>query len=368
MTTHCDGTSVLQVPQVHPELTGLIKKLSQAPDTFTDKDLQTAFHLVFRGHGTAVQVGSLLVSLRLTKVDQRPEIIAAAAETLLQYATPVPIATHSTWHANVVDIVGTGGDGHNTFNVSTSSAIVAAGAGCKVAKHGNRSSTSNSGSADMLESLGCDFAYLHPKHIDEYLQRANFCFLFAPRFHPSIGRVSQVRKEVGMPTIFNVLGPLINPVVPKRVVVGVHSPYLGPIVAESLRLCGTTHGMVVCGEEGLDEISPAGRTFVWRIHNDQITQSSVHPSDFGLPVHTLAEVKGQSGQENAKLLSRILNGDTTETSIINFILLNTSALLVVAGIATDFKDGVQLARESIASGRAKHALEEFSRFTSQPTA
>ncbi|KAJ1912725.1 anthranilate phosphoribosyltransferase [Tieghemiomyces parasiticus] len=350
------------------ELVGLLKKLTSHPDDFTTADLTQSLEEVFAGRSSAAQTSALLVALALTKVDQRPEAIAGAAETLLRHAVPVDVAPHATWRQRVVDIVGTGGDGHNTFNVSTSAAIVAAGAGCKVAKHGSRSSTSNSGSADLLEAFGCNLMNFPLRDLAAHLERANFCFLFAPRFHPQMGRVAAIRKEIGTRTIFNVLGPLINPVTPRRLIVGVHSPYLGPIMAEALRLNGVQHGMVVCGAEGLDEISPAGPTHVWTIYEDAVVSSTVHPDDFGLPVHPLSAVKGESGTANAQYLKRILNGEVPNSPIVDFILLNVSALLVVAGMATSYADGVNLARESITSGRARAALEEFATFTQHETA
>ncbi|KAJ1657503.1 anthranilate phosphoribosyltransferase [Dispira simplex] len=348
---------------MHPQLVVALKQLSADSNSFTVEQLSESLHLIFQGYGSPAQIAAFLVTLSLTKVDQKPCMIAATAQTLLEYAIPIPIAWDPNTSQKIVDIVGTGGDGHNTFNVSTSAAIVAAGAGCKVAKHGNRSASSNSGSADMLEALGCDLHNFHPEQIGEFLRHHNFCFLFAPRFHPSMGRVGKIRKEVGMRTVFNVVGPLINPVVPKHVIVGVYTPSLGPIIAQALMLNGVEHGLVVCGEEGLDEISPQGRTFVWQIRDQRITETSVQPSDFGLPTYSLTEVQSVSGTENAKYLQRILDGEITQSPILDYILMNTSALLVVAGIAQSYREGVALARESIASQRAKQELACFATFT-----
>ncbi|KAJ1986110.1 anthranilate phosphoribosyltransferase [Dimargaris cristalligena] len=362
MSTNTAPATTPSVPNV--EIVQILKRLVNHPDTFEPEHLRRCLHLFFQGEGSSAQIAALLVALRLTKVDQRPDMIAAAAETLLSYAVRLNIKPEHTWTRGVVDIVGTGGDGHNTFNVSTSSAIVAAGAGCKVAKHGNRSSTSNSGSADLLESLGCNLSGFPPESIIDFLKTGEFCFLYAPRFHPLMGRVAQVRKEIGAPSIFNIIGPLINPVVPTNIIVGVHSAYLGPIIAEALRLSGTSRGMVVCGVEGLDEISPQGDTLVWHIRDNQVEPGRIHPTtDFGLSCHSLETVKGHSGEANARYLDRILDGEITDSPILDFILLNTSALLVVSGVAETYVEGVQKARESIASKRAKRALAQFAEFT-----
>nr|KAJ3420635.1 anthranilate phosphoribosyltransferase [Polyrhizophydium stewartii] len=262
---------------------------------------------------------------------------------------------------DVVDIVGTGGDGQNTFNVSTAASIVAAGAGAKVAKHGNRASSSTSGSADVLEALDCNLSAVSPAAVNEILHESNFCFLFAQVFHPAMKNVAGPRKELGVRTIFNLLGPMTNPAHPTRMVVGVFSRDLGHAMAEALHLSGVKSGWVVHGCVGLDEISPEGNTLVWQFdESGNITERTISPSaDFGLPEHPLRDVVGGDAVENASTMRQLLSGELSGP-ILDFVLLNAAALLHVSGLAADLPAGVALARQSIASGAAKKQLELFS--------
>lgn len=246
----------------------LLKKLVLSPDRFTLDDCQLAFEHLARGP-TAThesQVGAFLSALRVTHKDGRADIVACCARVMRQHALEIQLdedEERSLSLGPICDIVGTGGDGHNTFNVSTTAAIVAAGAGARVFKHGNKAATSSSGSADILLSLGCPVTTLPPRSISSALSKqCSFLFLFAPLYHPAMVHLAPVRKQLAFPTIFNALGPLINPVKPKRLIVGVHSEYLGPVFAEALRLGGVEKAWVVCGKEGLDEISIAGETHV----------------------------------------------------------------------------------------------------------
>ena len=315
------------------------------------------------------------------------------------------------------DIVGTGGDGHNTFNVSTTAAIVAAGAGLRVykvrprppscslplslegrrkltrsmtlAQHGNKAATSSSGSADILLSLGCPVTTLPPSSLSTVASRSPFLFLFAPSYHPAMVRVAPIRKQLAFPTVFNALGPLINPARPGAMIVGVHSEYLGGVFAEALRLTGVRRAWVVCGAEGLDEISPAGETHVrrllppslppllslaraaprltlptpqqvWDLDNDTITRRTVHPRDFGLHPTPLSTVAGGTPLDNSLTLTALLDGRLARDSPVEtFVVLNAAALLVVSGKARDEREGVEMARRSIAEGGARRALESF---------
>ncbi|KAG0302770.1 anthranilate phosphoribosyltransferase, partial [Dissophora globulifera] len=263
----------------------------------------------------------------------------------------------------LVDIVGTGGDGHDTFNVSTTAAIVAAGAGCKVAKHGNRAASSACGSADILEKIGCKIENVKPEDVAPLLKDHGFCFLFAQTYHPAMKNTSGPRRELGVPSIFNLMGPLSNPAKPRRVVVGVHSRHLGQLMIESLQLMGLISGMVVCGANGLDEISPEGETHVWKLVDGVIVEEDISPAQFGLPSHPLLTVKGGGPHENAAILDDLLNNKFKSPGhpILDFVLLNAAALLVVAGKTDNFKDAVDLARESVESGRAYAALDGFRR-------
>ncbi|KAK9711894.1 anthranilate phosphoribosyltransferase [Basidiobolus ranarum] len=307
---------------------------------------------------TPTQMAAYLVSLRLQQLDRRPEIVAACAIVMRDHALYVDFSVHPHLTSSVIDIVGTGGDGHNTFNVSNSAAIIAAGAGCKVAKHGNRASSSSSGSADLLESLSCVLSNVTPARVPEILNSSNICFLFSQIYHPAMKHVSAARKEIGVPTIFNILGSLSNPAIPARMVLGVHSHYLGQLIAESSKLMGIERAFVVSGFEGLDEISPELDTYLWELTNGEITERKISPEDFGLSRHSLSLVAGGDSVYNAKILNDILNNNY-EGPILDFILINTSALLVLDEKASDFKEGVALAREAIRSGKAKEALNAF---------
>ncbi|KAI8050985.1 glycosyl transferase [Syncephalis plumigaleata] len=307
----------------------LLRLLVQSPDLFTAELTYAALHDILTGQASPSQIASFLTSLRAHRLDHRADIIAACGRVLVAQAIPVPLSDYALSPEDIVDIVGTGGDGHDTFNVST-------------LLHGNRASSSRSGSADMLEALG----YPIGTHT-----------LLIP-YHPAVAHVASIRKELGFPTVFNLLGPLINPARPKRTVVGVAAKELGPIMLDALRLGGVEEALVVCGEEGLDEISPAGNTNVWRLSNGQVTHFTLHPSDFGLESHSLEEVRGGDGRQNAVILKEIFNGQRQD-AILDFILMNASALLVVAGKAKDWKEGVLLAREAISSGRAKETLAQL---------
>jgi len=276
----------------------------------------------------------------------------------------------------VVDIVGTGGDGHNTFNVSTTAAIVAAGAGARVIKHGSRASTSSSGSADLLERLDCLFIPPTPGTTIPF-PRIPFQYILAPHYHPSLAFLAPYRKLLPFRTMFNVLGPLINPARPKGMVLGICEPELGATFARSLLDGGVEKALIVCGVERLDEISCAGPTHVWEMNRgadgkENITEYLVDPkTDFGVDTHPLEDVAGHSPEENAAVFVRLLNPaqrlppdadretSKKDNAITDFVVINASALLVVAGIANDFKHGVELARDSITSGKAWQALQTF---------
>ncbi|GAA5806395.1 hypothetical protein HPULCUR_011929 [Helicostylum pulchrum] len=340
----------------------LIKTLIHEPTEFLPENAERAIDEIMKGQATPSQISAFLIALKLQGKDKDAKIVAACATAMRSHARLVPYDGYQHLNGHVVDMVGTGGDGHDTYNVSTTASIIAAGAGAKVAKHGNRAASSKSGSADLMEAHGCQIAKVEPEQVAGIIDRTNFCFLFSQTYHPAMKHVAALRKEIAVPTVFNLLGPMSNPAKPTRVVVGVHSPQIGELMANALKLTGVQEALVVCGSENLDEISPAGETNYWRIHSSgDITMGSLHPTrDFGLNVHALSQVKGGDCFENAEILKRLLNGELPrDDAILDFVLLNASALLVVSGIATDFKDGVEKARESIRSGKAKRVLESF---------
>ncbi|KAG1739412.1 glycosyl transferase [Suillus paluster] len=339
----------------------LLGKLVKTPEYFTPEDLKLALHHLFTPDAALpAQIGAFLAALHIGRVERRPESLAAAAEVLRARALHAAIEDGDTDF--VVDIVGTGGDGHNTFNVSTTAAVVAAGAGARVIKHGSRASTSSSGSADLLQSLDCLFT---PPSSGTPLpiSKVPFTFILAPHYHPALAILAPYRKTLPFRTLFNVLGPLINPARPRGMVLGVAERELGPTFAQSLRDGGVERALVVCGAEGLDEISCAGYTYAWQLEDGKITEIKLHPELFGLSVHPLTSVAGGTPTENAATFKALLNSgnDIPEslTPVLHFVLLNASALLVVAGLASDFKEGVALAMNSITSGSAWDALLAF---------
>lgn len=318
-------------------------------------------------------IARFLTYLHETGLDRKPEVIKQAVEVLRGAALKwelgpttrletqgEALATLADRHDVCVDIVGTGGDGHNTFNVSTTAAIVAAGVpGIRVIKHGNKASTSSSGSADILKSYGCNLT-LQPTDIPSLT--SPFLFLLAPIWNPALGNVAAVRKSLPHPTIFNILGPLLNPAPIDSRVIGVHSPALGPIYIDAFSLLNPTGKcMVVCGDERLDEISPAGRSSIWTYDAIHGTASgSLHPSDFGLRCHTLASVRGGTPNENVRILVDLIDGKlSVGDAILDYVLINCTALLTMSGVARDYKHGVEMSLDSISSGRAKMALEKF---------
>ncbi|KAI9208994.1 glycosyl transferase family, a/b domain-containing protein [Polychytrium aggregatum] len=341
-------------------ITAALKVLIEQPDKFTSALAAKCARDIMSQKATPAQIAAFLIGLKVSRLDQNPDVIAVVANAMRSAAIPVDL---SAIPEPIVDIVGTGGDGQNTFNVSTASGIVAAGAGCRVAKHGSRASSSACGSADVLETLGCDLNNVEADLVPRLLQdESSFCFLFAQKYHPVMKTVAGPRKEIGVRTIFNITGPLANPAKPSHAVIGVYSLDFAPIYAEAVRLSGVKRAWIVNGNGCLDEVSPEGPTHVWSLENDQITKLVIHPSDFGLEEHPLTSVGGGSADENAQTMRDLLS-NKLQGPVLDFVLINTASLLYVAGKATDLKDGVRLARESIASGKAAAAFEHFTRST-----
>ncbi|KAK6455314.1 anthranilate phosphoribosyltransferase [Scheffersomyces xylosifermentans] len=351
-------------------LTPYIKSLFLEPPNLTPNDLATVLRYIFKNQPSDIQSASFLTALRLRGLDQESEFISAAVNTVLEFSHIIPAELVD--ELGYIDIVGTGGDGQNTFNVSTSSAIVAAGMGLPVCKHGGKASTSTSGSGDLLRSLGVNLMNVNEHTTPALVKRSNFCFLFAPAFHPGMGKVANIRGQLGIPTIFNILGPLINPIPIRSRVLGVYSEKLGEAYANAAAILAKENKvhkrtMVVYGDVGLDEISPIGTTKIWMIEEDgSINRGELSPRDFGLPEHPLKFVKSGTPQENAEILSHILRQDRDEYKIshvnhpiVDYILMNSAAVAVVAGAADTWVEGVELAKHSILSGSAMRELEKF---------
>lgn len=301
------------------------------------------------GRCTASQIASYLVALAMKKpsVDE----IVGSAQGMRAQAIAVRDAS------DALEIVGTGGDHAGTFNISTTSAFVIASAGVKVAKHGNRAVTSQSGAADCLEALGANLD-VDASRCRQLLETTNFCFLFAPNHHRAMRYAAPVRKELGMPTIFNLLGPLTNPAGACRQVLGVYEPGLVEPMAQALVKLGVKRGLVVCGMDGLDEISASAPTLVCEIDGETRKTYEIAPADFGYPVCQKEELAGQNAMENAKTTRAILAGEERGPRR-HIVCMNAGAALYVAQKAASIAEGVRLAERLIDSGTALRTLDTF---------
>ncbi len=312
---------------------------------------------IVSGEATSAQIAAFLTALRM-KGETVDELVAFAEvmrENCLKIFPKV--------QGRIVDTCGTGGDKLKTFNISTTSAFVIAGAGIPVAKHGNRSITSKSGSADVLEKLGINLL-IHPDKVKAAIEKIGIGFLFAPAFHPAMKYAVGPRKEVGIRTVFNILGPLTNPANAEAQLLGVYDPKLTISMAEALQNLGCKEAMVVHGEDGLDEVSTLGKTRISHLKNGKISTLEVTPKTLGLTQTSAESLAGGTPQENALITLRILNGNCKQTDPkLQIVLANSSAGIVVGGKADDFKHGVEIARMSIGSGKAYDKLKELAKFS-----
>ncbi len=295
-------------------------------------------------------VAALLVALRSKK--ETPTEIAAAATVMRDFATAVNVKGKT----HLVDVVGTGGDGAHTFNISTASMFVASAAGAKIAKHGNRSVSSKSGSADVLEALGVKLN-LSAAAVSQCIEQLGIGFMFAPNHHPAMKNVVPVRKDLGVRTIFNILGPLTNPAKAPNILMGVFHPELVATQAKVLQLMGAEHALVVHGNDGLDEITLSGSTMVAELRNGQISQYEIKPSDFGIANASMENLKVADAQESKAIILNIMNNQSGPAR--DVVCLNTGATLYAANVCKSIAEGVQLASSTITSGKAKQKLEAF---------
>ena len=319
----------------------------------TGAETAASLEEVMTGNATPAQIGAFLAAMRLR--GETPEAIAAGLTVMQTHAEPCPVT-------DVIDICGTGGDGIDTINVSTAAGFVVAAAGVRVAKHGNRAASSKCGSADVLEALGARID-LGGEQVAKVINGCGFGFLFAQRFHPAMRHVGGPRREMGVRTMFNILGPLSNPANPRAQLVGVGAPAFGPIVAEALALRGTERALVVHSNDGLDEISPAAPTHAWMVGDGAVAEREISPADFGLGEYSLADVVGGEAQQNAGDILAILDG--AEGPKTDFVLMNAAAALYVSGKTGEFAAGVELGREAIASGRAREVLDHYVALTQE---
>ena len=309
---------------------------------------------VMRGDVSPVMTAAILTGLRVKK--ETVGEIAGAAQVMREFSRTVEVADRG----HLIDIVGTGGDGSHTFNISTCAMFVAAAAGARVAKHGNRSVSSSSGSADVLEALGAAIE-LQPEQVAQSIQRCGIGFMFAPIHHPAMKVVAPVRREMGVRTIFNILGPLTNPAAAPNILMGVFHPDLVGIQARVLQRLGAQRALVVWGRDGVDELSLGAATLVGELRDGQVREYEVHPEDFGIAMSATRNLKvADAGQSSAMLLG-VLEGVPGPAREI--VALNAAAALYVAGVATDIANGLARARAAIDSGAARQAQSDFVRTT-----
>jgi anthranilate phosphoribosyltransferase len=311
---------------------------------------------IMSGEMSPVMIAAFAVGLRVKK--ESIGEIAAAAQVMREFATAVNVADRS----HLVDIVGTGGDGSHTFNISTASMFVAAAAGARVAKHGGRSVSSTSGSADVLEALGAHIN-LAPDQVATCLAETGIGFMFAPNHHASMKHAAPVRKELGVRTLFNILGPLTNPADAPNQLMGVFHPDLVGIQVRVLQRLGSEHVMVVYGMNGMDELSLSGETLVGELKDGEVREYTVHPSDFGLPVYDSRVLRVANKEESVLCIQRALANE--DGPVRDIVLLNAGAALYCAGVASSVTDGVKRAREAVASGAAQAKLSQFVALTNR---
>jgi anthranilate phosphoribosyltransferase len=310
--------------------------------------------MIMNGELSPVMTAALITGLRVKK--ETIGEITAAAQVMREFSTKVNVP--DTRH--LVDIVGTGGDGSHTFNISTCSMFVAAAAGAKTAKHGGRSVSSKSGSADVLESLGANIN-LPPEKIAQCVQDVGIGFMFAPNHHPAMKNVAALRKELGVRTIFNILGPLTNPAGAPNILMGVfHSDLVG-IQIRALQRLGAEHALVVYGRDGMDEVSLGASTLVGELKDGHLSEYEIHPEDFGMPMASSRALRVETPEESQAVLRGVLNNEAGAAR--DIVILNAGAALYAANVSTSIKDGIALARQVIESGAAKQKLEQFIAFT-----
>jgi anthranilate phosphoribosyltransferase len=309
--------------------------------------------MIMKGELSPVMTAALLTGLRVKK--ETIGEITAAAQVMREFSTKVHVADPT----HLVDIVGTGGDGAHTFNISTCAMFVAAAAGAKTAKHGGRSVSSKSGSADVVEALGGNI-HLSPEQIAQSIDEVGIGFMFAPNHHPAMKNVAPVRKELGVRTMFNILGPLTNPASAPNILMGVfHSDLVG-IQVRALQRLGAEHAVVVYGRDGMDEISLGAATLVGELKNGQITEYEIHPEDFGLTMASNRALKVDTPEQSMAMLCGVL--DNQPGAARDIVMVNAGAALYAANVASSIADGLALARVAIESGAAKAKLAQFVAF------
>ena len=318
-------------------------------EIFHDEMLHVV-RLIMGGEVSPVMMAALITGLRVKK--ETIGEITAAAQVMREFSTKVHVADKR----HLVDIVGTGGDGSHTFNISTCSMFVAAAAGAKVSKHGNRGVSSKSGSADVMEALGINIQ-LSPERIAQCIAEVGVGFMFAPNHHPAMKNVAPVRKELGIKTIFNLLGPLTNPADAPNILMGVFHPDLVGIQVRALQRLGTEHAVVVYGRDGMDEVSLGAATMVGELRNGEISEYEIHPEDFGMVMASNRALKVATAAESKTMLLSVLDNEPGPAR--DIVILNAGAALYAANVAESIVAGVGLARKAIESGAARAKLAQL---------
>ncbi|MCH2517516.1 MAG: anthranilate phosphoribosyltransferase [Dehalococcoidia bacterium] len=316
--------------------------------SLTMEEASSVMREIMEGEATPAQLGAFLTALALK--GETTQEIAGMARVMREMALRVEV------DGELVDTVGTGGDGKNTFNISTATAFIAAGAGLKVAKHGNRAASGSCGSADVLEALGVQIE-LSPVSVAQCINEVGVGFMFAPAFHPAMRHAGPVRREIGIRTVFNILGPLTNPAGAQTQLLGVAFPELGGIMAEVLGLLGSHHAMIVHGAGGLDEISLSGDTSVWEVRGGQVEEWTLRVEDTGLPETPIEAIRGGSKEENAATMRRLFQGE--QGPVRDMVLLNSAGVLMVGDKAETIRQGVEMSAGIIDSGAAIAKLDQM---------
>jgi len=333
----------------------------------TETEMETAMDEIMTGNATPAQIGAFITALRMK--GETIDEITGAARTMRAKATKICVNNNlvnidrdeiNIEEETMLDIAGTGGDGTRTFNVSTTTAFVAAGAGVKVAKHGNRAVSSLCGSADVLENLGVKLD-IPSEEVERCINEIGIGFLYAPLFHGAMKYAAGPRREIGMRSIFNLLGPVTNPAGASTQVLGVYEASLTETIAHVLQRLGAREAFVVCGDGTFDEISICGPTRISHMKDGKVTTFQITPEEYGLERASIEDIRGGDGKENAKIIRNILDGEKGPKR--DMVLLNAAAAFIAMGLCSDFKEGVMIANDSIDSGKSREKLDKLIEFT-----
>jgi len=331
--------------------TEYLKKLVDRVDLTFDEAIN-AMELIMDGNTTSAQLASFITAL--TMKGETVDEVAGMAFVMREKSLKIEMIS------DLVDTCGTGGDGYKTFNVSTAAAFVSAGAGVKIAKHGNRAMSSKTGSADVLEALQINID-ITPEMVSKCIEETNFGFMFAQIFHPAMKYAGPTRKEIGIRTIFNILGPLTNPAFATKQLIGVSNPKVADTMIRALKKLGSERVMICNGLDGLDEITISGATKLWNLDQNTISTMEIYPELFGLKSSTIGSIQVDTALESAKVIQSVLEGELGSAR--DIVLLNSAATILIAGKVSDINDGIEMASDSIDNGYALHCLNSVKSLT-----